>query len=166
MFEPLPEVTESSRGLPYLQGTTPFFQGLTDVLLMITTGEELPAHSAYLTAYSSVFSGVLEAHSTSKSHGTWPARIPLPDCTLQEAEIFLCYLYRMRADAQLTPTSARAIVKLAHKFDVKVALEQCDQFLAQQAALNIRTNILWVSQLSSSNSPPLLLGLSMFNFCH
>ena len=108
-------------------------------------GRRAPAHAAYLTAYSSVFSGVLEAHCSSRSHINCPARIPLPDCSLQEAEIFLCYLYRTRADAQLTPTSARAIVKLAHKFDVKVALEQCDEFLAKEAAINIRTNILWVS---------------------
>lgn len=145
MFESLSGGTTWRADFPYLKGTTPFFQGLTDVLLMITSGEELPAHAAYLTAYSSVFSGVLEAHCSSRSHNNCPARIPLPDCSLQEAEIFLCYLYRTRADAQLTPTSTRAIVKLAHKFDVKVALEQCDEFLAKEAAINIRTNILWVS---------------------
>ncbi|BDA49780.1 hypothetical protein COCOBI_14-4000 [Coccomyxa sp. Obi] len=131
------------RGLPYLKDTTPFFQELSDVMLLISTGEELPAHAAYLAAYSTVFAGILEAHYTSSIHDKRTARIPLPDCSLQEAQIFLCYLYRMRSDAQLSPQSARAIVKVAHKFDVRVALEQCDAFLAQQAAINIRTNSLW-----------------------
>ena len=118
-------------------------------MLLISTGEELPAHAAYLSAYSTVFAGILEAHYTSSIHDKRTARIPLPDCSLQEAQIFLCYLYRMRSDAQLSSQSARAIVKVAHKFDVRVALEQCDAFLAQQAALNIRSNSLWVRQTCS-----------------
>lgn len=142
MLDHLQVEEQPRKSLPYLKTTTPYFQDLTDVLLVLTSGEKLPAHAAYLAAYSSVFSGILEAHSASRSS---TASIPLPDCSLQEAEIFLCYLYRMRADAQLTPKSALAIVKLAHKFDVRVALEQCDEYLAQQAAINIRTNLLWVS---------------------
>lgn len=142
------------RGLPYLKDTTSFFQELCDVMLLISTGEELPAHAAYLAAYSTVFAGILEAHYASSTHDKRIARIPLPDCSLQEAQIFLCFLYRMRSEAKLCPKSARAVVKVAHKFDVRVALEQCDSFLAQQAALNIRTNSLWVRQASLNPSVP------------
>ena len=111
-------------------------QEQTDVLLVLDSSETLPVHALYLAAYSSVFSGILEDHFTGEDHRKSPTRIPLPDCSQGEAEMFLCYLYRMRNNPQLTPESARAVVKLAHKFDVQMALDQCDEYLAQQAATN------------------------------
>ncbi|EIE18697.1 hypothetical protein COCSUDRAFT_60006 [Coccomyxa subellipsoidea C-169] len=90
----------------------------TDVLLVLDTKEELPAHALYLSANSSVFSGMLEEQLTSTAKDKLPVKIPLPDCSLQEAKTFLCYLYRK--DAQLTSDSAKYIVKLAHKFDMGV----------------------------------------------
>lgn len=124
----------STEDVPHLKGYTSLFKDQTDVLLVLDTKEELPAHALYLSANSSVFSGILEEHFTSTAKDKLPVKIPLPDCSLQEAETFLCYLYRKCADAQLTTDSAKSIVKLAHKFDVGVALQQCDEFLAQQAA--------------------------------
>ena len=148
------EMETTSSDFPYLTDTTPFFHELTDVQLVISTGEKLPAHSAYLAAHSSVFSGMLETHFASDSQSTSPATIPLPDCSLQEAQKFLCYLYAIPTDAQLTPESARAIVKLAHKFDVQMALKQCDAFLAQHA----KHMPLWVSRPSSlSQSKPFFI---------
>jgi hypothetical protein len=148
------EMETTSSDFSYLTDTTPFFYELTDVQLVISTGKKLPAHSAYLAAHSSVFSGMLETHFASDSQSTSPATIPLPDCSLQEAQKFLCYLYAIPTDAQLTPESARAIVKLAHKFDVQMALKQCDAFLAQHA----KHMPLWVSRHSSlSQSKPFFI---------
>ncbi len=158
----------STENVPHLKGFTSLFKDQTDVLLVLDTKEELPAHALYLSANSSVFSGMLEEHFTSTAcicaKDKLPVKIPLPDCSVQEAETFLCYLYRKYADPQLTTDSAKSIVKLAHKFDVGVALQQCDEFLAQQAAIEttLRTtytssglylynSILWVSALLSSS---------------
>ncbi len=143
------EANTASSDLTYLQNTTSLFQELADVLLVISTGQKLPAHSAYLTAHSSVFSGMLEAHFAGDSQKNGPAAIPLPDCSLQEAEAFLCYLYHLPTDVQLNPDSARAIVKLAHKFNVGTALQQCDEFLAH----HMKQMPLWVSQLCTFQQP-------------
>lgn len=128
-----------SRSLPYLNETTALMQDQTDVLLVLDSSEILPVHALYLVAHSSIFSGILDDHFTGEGHRKFktPTSIPLPDCSQGEAEMFLCYLYRVRAKPELTPESARCIVKLAHRFDVRVALEQCDEYLAQQAVLNI-----------------------------
>lgn len=136
MIEQADQPKASSKNLPYLKETTALVQDQTDVILGLNSGDKLPVHALYLAACSSVFSGILEDHFASGDHKKSPTSIPLPDCSQDEAETFLCYLYRMRNNAQLTPESARSIVKLAHKFDVRVALEQCDKYLTQQAAMN------------------------------
>ena len=136
MIEQGTQPKASSKSLPYLKEITALVQDQTDVVHVLDSSETLPVHALYLAAYSSVFSGILGDHFTGEGHRNSPTRIPLPECSPGEAKMFLCYLYRMRAKPELTPESARSIVKLAHKFDVRVALEQCDEFLAKQTATN------------------------------
>jgi hypothetical protein len=140
MIEQAPQPKVSSKNLPYLMEITALVQDQTDVLLVLDSGGTLPVHALYLAAYSSVFSGILEDHFSSKDHKKSPTSIPLPDCSQQEAEMFLCYLYHVRAKPELTPVSARSTVRLAHKFDVRVVLEQCDEYLAQLADIPPVTN--------------------------
>ena len=145
MIEQATQQKASSKSLPYLKETTALVQDQTDVVHVLDSSETLPVHALYLAAYSSVFSGILEDHFSSEDHKKSPTSIPLPDCSREEAEAFLCYLYRMRTNPQLTPENARGVVELAHKFDVQMALDQCDEYLAQHA----KHMPLWVSRPSS-----------------
>ncbi|KAK9908499.1 hypothetical protein WJX75_008724 [Coccomyxa subellipsoidea] len=116
--------------LKYLESTPPAFKEIADAILILDTGEELPAHRQVLALKSEVFCGICE----SAPSGTGPENklhIPLPDCSSKEARIFLDFIYNNTPVSD--PLAAESLTKVAHKFNVKSALQYCDNFLAQKA---------------------------------
>ena len=77
---------------PYFVGKPESFQQSADVLLVLDSKQELPVHSAFLAAHSSVLCEILTA--TKPEDGVVALRrVPLPDCSEQAVNALMLCLY-------------------------------------------------------------------------
>ncbi|EIE21114.1 hypothetical protein COCSUDRAFT_48284 [Coccomyxa subellipsoidea C-169] len=139
------EDEKKPKTLKYLESTPAAFKEIADAILILDTGEELPAHRQVLALKSEVFCGICESAPSSTGPEN-KLHIPLPDCSSEEARIFLDFIYNNTPVSD--PPAAESLTKVAHKFNVKSALQYCDNFLAQRADEDV--NFL---QLSSRRDP-------------
>lgn len=145
---------------PYFVGKPEAFQQSADVLLVLDSKEELPVHSTFLCAHSSVFCEI--STSTSPEDGALvPRRLPLPDCTEAAVNALLLCLYAQDAIHHLSLRSAQHVTKLAHKFGLQSTLRICDEFLAINAGTGGNLDALRVRLLSAK---PLMACLASVYF--
>ncbi|BDA45051.1 probable BTB/POZ domain-containing protein At3g56230 [Coccomyxa sp. Obi] len=116
--------------LKYLESTPAAFREIADAILILDSGEKLPAHRQVLSLKSEVFCGICES-APAETGPESKLHIPLPECSLEEARIFLDFIYNNTPVSD--PLAAESLTKVAHKFNVKSALLYCDNFLAQKA---------------------------------
>ena len=90
------------------------FTETADVLLVLDSGEEFPAHSAFLSAYSETLCNMLRTITPTEKE-TAVLRLPFPDCTKEAAKAFLLYVYADNGSQILSSRSAELVSTLAHR---------------------------------------------------
>lgn len=139
---------EENFPLLYLEGKPESFKNSTDIILVLDSGDELPVHSAIISAHSEPLCEILTLKQGKKAKvadGKSINRVPFPDCSQSAAVSFLQYLYTLNPAEVLTIKSAQSVVHLAHKFDLEPALRQCDLFLHKFTNERGESPKLWVN---------------------
>jgi len=139
---------EENPPLLYLEGKPESFKNSTDIILVLDSGDELPVHSAIISAHSEPLCEILTLKQGKKGKGNDGKsmnRVPFPDCSPSAAVSFLQYLYTLNPAEVLTINSAQAVVRLADKFDLEPALRQCDLFLHKFTTQRGESPKLWVN---------------------
>ena len=116
---------------PYFVGKPEAFQQSADVLLVLDCKQELPVHSAFLSAHLSVLSDILTA-TKPEDGAVAPRRVPFPDCTEKAVNALLLCLYAQNPTEFLSIRSAQDVTHLAHKFGMQGMLRLCDDFFASK----------------------------------
>ncbi len=115
------------------------FRNSCDVLLVLDSGSEVPVHSGFLAAHSSVLCGILTLDREAALR-----RLPFPGCSDEAARAFLEYLYAEDRSTVLTVEKAELVSLLAHKYGLHDTLQCCDEFLASRVNIDGSSWELWV----------------------
>ena len=129
---------EAVNDAPYLRNRPETFVHSADVILKLDSGDRLPAHSALL---SDVLSDMLSLNRSGESH---VQVLPFPDCTLDAALTFLNCIYASCKGEMVSVEGAKTVAVLANKFGMKGILKDIDIFLADKAASDGSSSVLWV----------------------
>ena len=90
----MPEITDSE--LPWLRGKLQTFQDMTDAVVVLDDGCELPVHSAVLSMQSPVLCEAFAANKEGLGTAalkTESCRVHLQECSLKEACSFISFFY-------------------------------------------------------------------------
>ncbi len=110
-----------------------------DVLLVLDSGEELPVHSAFLTAHSNLFCDMLSVARKSAEK----AKLPVTDCSKDSAVALLNYIYDTGFGDREQVDKAQEIVHLADKLGMPGAIRFYDDFLFAKVESDGRAPVLW-----------------------
>lgn len=122
-----------------------------DVFLVLDTGEELPVHSAFLSAQSQVFCDMLSNDDLLCTSKAKLRRLPLKDCTREAACAWLSYAYHARKPCSLV--EADDVLHLAHMFNMREILDRFDEFLVGLDSLWVRSICLHRPTAKEAQSP-------------
>ena len=141
-------VLESIKDQPYFDGKPEAFKTSADILLVLDSKKELPAHSTMLLAHSEVLCDMLTVLKAADTAST-VRRFPFPDCSEAEASAFLAYLYAEDRSNVLSTHSAELVSSVAHKYGLACTLHHCDDFLASKVQPDGKSAELWVCLFSN-----------------
>ena len=138
-----------------MHGLPTEFVEMTDACLIVD-GASLPVHRAILAANSTVFAKLFNCATTKKpmpapepsalrlaqvsgncqTSNTTQLQVPLKGDNIWDVCTALIYLYKglvfSSSPSEITSSAdARALVKFAHKYDIKSMLEACESYLIE-----------------------------------
>ena len=123
--------TQSNMNIDYFGQSSADFKGLTDATLIVEK-QHLPVHKAILAANSFTFGKMFRACPGEEQCSV----VPLDD-SLCDICITLKYLYDgctvHKASKLQSIEDAYCVTKVAHKYDMRALLEECEAYLVRQA---------------------------------